>query len=127
MMPASKIMLLSALAMATAAPAAVPASMLVVISNFKFTPSVIEMRAGTPVVLSLRNQAGSGHSFKAAELFASAHLDPKSAAYVRNGEVEIPGHSEVDVALTPAAGSYKFKCTHAFHAMLGMTGTINVR
>lgn len=122
------LLILPALAAATTAPAAPePASAVVVIRNFKFTPSIIDLRAGEAVRLSLRNTAGSGHSFKSPTFFAAARLDQKSASYVRDGEVEIPAHSEVDLTLTPAAGSYKFKCDHPFHAMLGMTGTITVR
>ena len=54
-------------------------------------------------------------------------MNPRSAALVRAGRVELPPRSQVDVTLSPAASEYKFKCTHMFHAMLGMTGTISVR
>jgi plastocyanin len=31
-----------------------------------------------------------------------------------------------DVAVIPAAGRYPLKCTHIFHSMFGMKGTIVV-
>ena len=99
----------------------------VTLNNFSFNPSVIELRAGAPTTLSLRNMSGSGHSFSAPGLFASARLDPGSAALVRHGRVEVPARSEVNIEFAAAPGRYGFKCTHMFHALLGMTGTIIVR
>lgn len=98
----------------------------VVLTNFKFQPAALVLRSGAPTVLALRNVSGKGHSFSAPELFASARLDPRSQALVHNGRVEVPAGTEVDVTLTPPPGRYRFKCTHTFHAMLGMTGTITV-
>jgi len=99
----------------------------IVVSNFSFRPSQFELRAGEPVLLEFRNESGSGHSFSAPAFFASARMDARSAALVRDGRVELPPRSQVGVTLTPTTGHYKFKCTHMFHAMLGMTGTISVR
>jgi len=112
---------------AAGAGAAVPRpTQVVVLSNFDFRPSRLDLRAGVPVVLAFRNDSGSGHSFSAPAFFASSRMDPQSAASVRSGRVEVPAHSQVAVELTPAPGQYKLKCSHLFHAMLGMTGTIVV-
>ena len=101
-----KIVILCGLARSAApAPAAPPTPAAVVITNFKFTPSIIALRSGVPTVLSLRNQSGSGHSFSSPAFFAVARMDPKSAAYVHNGKVEVPARSEVDLSLTPVAGA----------------------
>ena len=95
-------------------------------SNFKFTPHTIELRAGVPVVLHLTNLAGGGHNFSAPEFFASAELDARSATLVHDGRVEVPAQSAVDIQLVPTRGQYAVKCTHTLHSSLGMKGTIEV-
>jgi plastocyanin len=46
---------------------------------------------------------------------------------VVDGSVELHHGGETrDIALVPAAGRYKLKCTHTFHKLLGMSGTIIV-
>ncbi len=114
------------LAVSAVAPAQ-PALVSVELSNFKFTPNAIQLRAGAPVTLHLQNASGGGHNFSAPEFFAAARLDPRSATLVRNGTVEIPGRGAVNIALVPAAGSYRVKCTHTLHSTFGMKGTIVVR
>jgi plastocyanin len=110
-------------ASASAQTAVVP----VELSNFKFTPNIIQLRAGEPVTLHLQNASGGGHNFSAPEFFAAARLDARSAALVRNGTVEIPGSDAVNITLVPAAGSYRVKCSHTLHSAFGMKGTIAVR
>jgi uncharacterized cupredoxin-like copper-binding protein len=99
----------------------------VVLSNFKFAPKTIRLKAGQPVVLHLVNDAGGGHDFTARQFFATAKIRPQDAAYVVDGSVELHHGGETrDIALVPAAGRYKLKCTHTFHKLLGMSGTIIV-
>jgi uncharacterized cupredoxin-like copper-binding protein len=117
------LLLAAAAATASAQPAMVP----VELSNFKFAPNIVQLRAGAPVTLHLQNDSGGGHSFSAPAFFAAARLDPRSAGLVHNGMVDIPGRGAVNIALVPAAGTYKLKCTHTLHAAFGMTGTIVVR
>jgi plastocyanin len=95
--------------------------------NFSFQPRVVQLRAGAPVVLHLTNTAGGGHSFSAPQFFAAAKIAPASQPLVHQGTVDVPKHSAVDIALTPAAGKYPLKCTHTLHAAFGMKGTIAVR
>jgi plastocyanin len=87
----------------------------------------VQLRAGAPTILHLVNTAGGGHSFSAPQFFASAKLAPASRSLVKDGTVQVPKHSAVDIALTPAAGQYPLKCTHTLHAAFGMKGTIIVR
>ena len=123
-----RILLAGALALAAAAPAAAqPAVAIVQLSNFKFAPATIVLRAGVPTVLRLHNAGGSGHNFAAPAFFAAARLDPAAAALVHGGRVEVPGGATVDLPLVPAAGQYPLKCTHTLHAAFGMKGTISVR
>src|SRR3954468_8826758 len=100
------------LAPATAAPAAINVDL----ANFSFAPNAIQLQAGVPTVLHLRNVANGGHSFTAPDFFAHARIAPQSAALVQNGKVGVPAKSSVDIALTPGAGQYPLKCSHPFHA-----------
>jgi plastocyanin len=104
-----------------------PAAVTVTMENFRFEPNAVQLRAGVPTILHLVNNAGGGHSFSAPQFFAAAKVAPSSQALVHAGTVEVPKHSAVDVALTPAAGQYPLKCSHTLHAAFGMKGTITVR
>ena len=117
-------------ALATAAPATAqpePVTVSVTLANFSFQPNAIQLRAGIPTILHLVNAAGGGHSFSAPQFFATARLAPASRALIKDGMVDVPKHSAVDIELTPAAGQYRLKCTHTLHAAFGMTGNIVVR
>jgi plastocyanin len=97
------------------------------LTNFRFTPAQLEMKANVPTMLELRNQSSGGHSFAAPAFFAAAHVAPASAGRIRDGRVEVPAHGTVRLALTPVAGNYPLKCGHLFHSALGMKGRILVR
>jgi plastocyanin len=113
---------------AIAGPAiAQPDTHVVAMSNFKFAPAQLELRANTPVVLQLRNESSGGHSFTAPEFFAASRVDPASVRYIQAGRVEVPGHQTVTLSLTPAAGEYSLKCSHTLHSAFGMKGVIVVR
>ena len=103
------------------------AAVAVTMENFKFEPNAIQLRAGVPTILHLVNNAGGGHSFSAPQFFAAAKVAPASQALIHDGTVDVPKHSAVDVALTPAGGQYPLKCTHTLHAAFGMKGNIIVR
>lgn len=116
-----------AILVALAAPAAgQPATATIDLTNFKFTPAQIALKANQPIVLLIRNDSSGGHSFSAPAFFAAARVDPASAALVRNGKIEVPSHATVRVALTPATGQYPLKCSHFLHSSFGMNGTILV-
>lgn len=120
------------LSLATLIALAVPASAQPVtaavdLTNFKFTPAQVVLRANLPTILQLRNDSSGAHSFSAPAFFAAARVDPTSARLIQKGKVEVPAHATVQVALTPAAGQYPLKCSHPLHAAFGMKGTIIVR
>ena len=96
------------------------------LSNFDYAPRTIRLRAGHPVTLRLRNVSGGGHNFAARDFFAVARVQPGSAARIRRGAVEVRSRSTVDIALVPAAGRYRLRCTHTLHSAFGMTGEIVV-
>jgi len=107
-----------------------PAATLVVqLASFKFTPSTIILDHGRAYTLRLANVSGDGHDFTAPTFFAASRISPADRGTVAEGEVEVPPHQARDIHLTaPAApGRYKLKCSHSFHKMFGMSGTIVVR
>ena len=99
----------------------------VTMTNFSFAPATLQLQAGIPTVLRLRNDSGGGHNFTAPAFFAAAQVAPASVGLIQNGHVEVKSHSSVDIALVPAAGQFPLKCTHAFHSSFGMKGNITVR
>lgn len=111
-----------------AVPQASP-TVLVQLSNFKFTPSTIVLDHGGSYVLRLVNSGSGGHDFTASDFFAAANVAAADRALVAEGEVEVPAGKAIDIHLTaPAApGRYKLKCSHTFHKAFGMSGEIVVR
>ena len=125
-------LLLAALACLAAPAAAQPdwshaARVTVGLSSFKYSPATIRLRAGQPVILHLENTGSGGHDFSAPAFFKAASVRPQDAAKVGGGAVDVGGHESVDIALVPAAGTYALRCTHAFHSMFGMKGSIVVQ
>ena len=98
------------------------------LANFSFTPKTITLDHGRSYVLRLANVADGGHDFTAPDFFAAANVAAEDRQLVAEGEVEVPPGQVREISLTaPAAGSYKLKCGHSFHKMLGMSGKILVR
>ena len=105
-----------------------PSVVNVQLANYKFTPKTIVLDHGHSYVLRLQNVAGGGHDFTAPGFFAASRIAPEDRRLVAEGEVEVPAGQVREIHLTaPAAGSYKLKCSHSFHKMFGMSGSIIVR
>ena len=110
------------------ATAQTPATVYVQLSSFKFTPRTIVLDHGRPYVLRLHNVSRDGHDFTAPAFFARANVAPADRHMVKGGEVEVHPGMVHEVRLTaPPPGRYKLKCTHTFHKLFGMSGTIIVR
>lgn len=120
---------LAALAMLASTPAvAQSATIEVRMSNFKFEPRSIELRAGQDYALTLINESNGGHSFAASDFFARAIVNAADRALIREGTIEVPGHQRRTIRFRAApAGAYKVKCTHTLHGTFGMKGEIVVR
>ena len=101
--------------------------MTVELSSFAYAPRTIALTAGQPVLLHLVNTGSGGHDFTAPKFFAAAAIRAGDTARIRKGSIEVPGRGSVDVALVPGTGRFPLRCGHAFHAVLGMKGTIIVR
>lgn len=98
----------------------------IMLSNFKFEPSSIRLKAGQPVRLHLVNRSPGEHDFAAKEFFAAAKIRPRDAAAVAQGRVAVEQNATRDVTLVPAAGRYRFRCSNILHRLLGMSGEIVV-
>lgn len=123
------IALISCLASAAAADAQVPdwahaQRVEVKLSSFDFTPSILHLKAGRPVILHLVNTGSGGHDFTAPAFFAAARV--RSQDRRSGGSVELRGHQSEYIGVVPKAGNYPLKCSHAFHKTFGMTGRIVV-
>lgn len=98
------------------------------LSEYKFTPMEIDLKAGEPYVLHLTNTGGKSHDLSAKAFFQTVGLAPGAAAKVRNGIVGVDEGESADVAFVPhAPGTYEMHCTHFMHSLLGMKGQIVVR
>jgi hypothetical protein len=53
-------------------------------------------------------------------------MSPVDAERLVGGKIAVAPHQNVVVAMIPRAGRFQMKCSHAFHKMLGMGGTILV-
>ena len=124
-----RVFAFAALALFAAAPAVgQPATIEVRLSNFKYEPRTIELRAGQDYVLSFTNESGGGHNFTAKEFFAAASVAAADRAAIAKGRVEVPGGARRAIRFrAPAPGTYKVKCTHTLHGTIGMRGEIVVR
>jgi uncharacterized cupredoxin-like copper-binding protein len=96
------------------------------LASFDFTPREIRLHAGRPYDLVLVNVSSGDHDFAAPEFFAAALVKADDASMIARGKIDVPGSATRTIRLIPAAGRYKLVCTHAGHALLGMTGTIVV-
>lgn len=99
------------------------------LSSFKFTPKTIVLDRGRAYVMRFTNVSKDGHDFTAPAFFAASKIAAEDRRMVMEGEVEVhPGMThEVRLTAPAAPGRYKVKCTHTFHKLLGMSGTIIVR
>ena len=97
----------------------------VVLQEFSFEPSRIELAAGQPYLLRLRNAGRGGHNFVAPAFFRGAVT---REAAPPDGGIELAQGEVKEIALVPLrAGEYPLECTHLLHSLFGMTGEISVK
>jgi uncharacterized cupredoxin-like copper-binding protein len=88
----------------------------------------VELNKGQHYVLRLTDTGKRDHDLSAKAFFQTVTLDADSASAVKDGDVDLTPGVTADVGFTPqTAGTYEMRCTHPFHAMLGMKGHIVVR
>jgi len=102
-------------------------SVTVELSSFKFTPAVLTLQRGKSYRLHFVNRSSRGHNFVAEKFFATSTIAAEDQGKVVDGKVDLDGGEAADISLVPGqAGTFKSRCTHFMHSMLGMTGTITV-
>jgi uncharacterized cupredoxin-like copper-binding protein len=100
----------------------------VALADYHFIPPTVQLSAGKPMILRLSNTAGQPHEFAAPEFFKAAAIRPADAKFINGeGEAEVLGGKQVDIALVPKAGTYHLQCNKPGHLALGMEGTIVVK
>ena len=98
------------------------------LTNYAFTPSAINLKAGTTYRIRFTNDGSKGHNFNAPEFFAGSQVAPADQGKIDEGSVELDKGEAVDITVTPnRAGTYSLDCTHFMHSMLGMHGKIIVQ
>jgi len=97
------------------------------LTDYAFTPSSLELKAGTLYRLHFTNTGSKDHDFTAPGFFVASQIAADDQAKVKRGTVAIDKGQEIEVVVTPVAGSYPFTCTHFMHKMMGMHGTITVQ
>lgn len=100
----------------------------VTLADYRFVPPAIQLAAGLPVILRLRNTASQPHEFAAPEFFRAARVRPGDSKLVNaQGEAEVQPGKQVDIGLVPRAGTYHLQCNKPGHVALGMHGSIVVK
>lgn len=102
-------------------------SITIMLTDYAFTPASLALKAGTVYRLHFTNAGSKDHDFTAPQFFAASQLAPDDQAKLKRGTIAVDKGQEVEVTLTPVAGSYTFTCTHFMHKMMGMHGSITVQ
>ena len=117
---------LVSIAGASAQPAA-PTVVNVELSDYKFTPKVVQLSQGQTYRLHLTNSSNMLHGLEAKAFFETVTLAGWSAGSVQKGEVAVWPGRWVDVDLTPkTTGEYEMHSPYPMNEMLGMKGEIVV-
>ncbi len=99
----------------------------VVLADFKFVPSTVRLQPHTTYVLRLTNSGASEHDLAAPKFFMAATVSADSIKKVRDGRVVLHAGETVDIELTTGdVGSFSMRCTYFGHALMGMTGHLEV-
>lgn len=77
----------------------------ITLSYFRFTPLAIDLVAGEPHVLMLKDSGAGGHDFTAAEFLAAAAIAPADASQVAGRRIELVGHQTASIHVIPTTAS----------------------
>jgi uncharacterized cupredoxin-like copper-binding protein len=101
--------------------------------EYDFVPASINLDAGKPYRLHIKNDGGKSHTFSSEPFFKSIAV---RRLKTQDGTVEAPFIQELVVAQGQVAdmdfvalkpGDYPLVCNEPLHEIFGMTGTIHVR
>lgn len=111
--------------------AAAPAPIVVEMTEFRFRPAVIPLRAGQLAVIRLVNRGQIAHQFQAAALRHLPVTVVDTQTHLEAPGVEIlrlqPGATATLSFVPRAAGRLPFACTIEGHQEAGMTGVLLIR
>jgi len=100
----------------------------ITLTDYAFTPSTLDLKAGVTYQMHFINSGSKDHNFDAPEFFAASQLAPDDQAKVEKGLVALNGGQSVDITVTPDhPGTFPVQCTHFMHKMMGMRGSITVQ
>jgi uncharacterized cupredoxin-like copper-binding protein len=97
----------------------------VVMTEYRFEPSVLSFRRGVPYRLHLENRGAELHEFTAEAFFHAVEIGNPEILAQEGREVELQPGAQKDVLLIPRqAGRYGLIC--ADHDYYGMVGEITI-
>ena len=100
----------------------------ITLTNYAFTPSALNLKAGVTYHIHLINNGSKDHNFSAPEFFAASQIAPEDGAKIAKGIVALDSGQSVDITVTPDhPGTFPIECTHFMHKMMGMHGNIVVQ
>ena len=115
----------AAVGMLLIAAAPAPATLSVVMTDYKFTPDHLTFQHGVPYRLHLENHGKETHEFTAPTFLATAKIDNSEILNREHTEVVMQPGDVKDVLLTPGKpGTYDLRCSD--HDWNGMIGGITV-
>ena len=104
-----------------------PALIPILLVDFKFVPSTVRLQSHTAYLLRLANTGAREHDFAAPEFFLSTAIAADSIKKIREGRVVLHAGETIDIRLTTGdAGRFSLRCTYFGHALMGMTGHLEV-
>ena len=119
---------LGAVAIALAAapsPAAQPATVTVLLTDYRFVPDRVQFRADVPYRLHLENAGKYLHEFTAPDFFKTTELTNPDIMNAERTEVVLQPHQTKDLFLVAhTKGTFELTC--ADHDWEGMVGKITV-
>jgi uncharacterized cupredoxin-like copper-binding protein len=103
-----------------------PATINVVMIDYKFQPDHLTLQHGVPYRLHLENHGKETHEFTAPTFFAASKIDNPAVLNREHTEIVMQPGDAKDLLITPGpAGTYDLRC--ADHDWDGMTGGITVQ
>jgi uncharacterized cupredoxin-like copper-binding protein len=99
----------------------------IALTDFKFAPSTVNLRSHKSYLLRLTNTGSIDHDLAAPKFFIASAISADSIKKVHEGRVVLHAGETADVEVTTGdAGSFQMRCTYFGHALMGMTGRLEV-